>query len=204
MPTDDRKEFWAMVQFRHLIAATVLATSFMAQVALGQAPEPVQHLPTTPPPVQETAAGCATPGGCNEGCSTCDSSGFGVGYRGGLFGYFHSTCDMPQHHPYFPPMHGYYYFRPYHPSHVRWQQEFVASYGGDRRNPYSNDIFKVVYAEFAATQGEVTQEPATSPGSPVLPTPLVPSTPRRPLNVLPQQVPEVIPAPRALAPAQPR
>lgn len=49
-------------------------------------------------------------------------------------------------------MHGYYYFHPYHHSHVAMQQAFAASYGGDPRNPYSNDIFKLIYADYRASQ----------------------------------------------------
>jgi hypothetical protein len=60
---------------------------------------------------------------------------------------------MFPHYPYFPSMHGYYYFRPYHHSHVMLQQQRVAGWGGDPRNPYSNEIFQAVYAEYTAAQG---------------------------------------------------
>ncbi len=62
--------------------------------------------------------------------------------------WLHSTCDMPQHHAYFPPLHGYYYFRPYHPGHLTRQQRFVTGWGGDARHPYANHVFEAVYAEY--------------------------------------------------------
>jgi len=63
-----------------------------------------------------------------------------------------STCDMQPHCPYFPANHGYYYFRPYHHSHIAAHQASVASWGGDRRNPYSNAIFSRIYAEYDAAR----------------------------------------------------
>jgi len=92
---------------------------------------------TAAPTLDEACGGhgcgseCGTPSS-HRGCKCC------------------STCDMYQHRPYFPPMHGYYYFHPYHPSHVARQQAFAASFGGDPRNPYSNDVFKNVYADYKA------------------------------------------------------
>ncbi len=91
------------------------------------------------------AAECCN-SGCDGGCETC----------GGAYGvYFwaqwlHGTCDMPPRYPYFPSMHGYYYFRPYHQMHVMQQQAVVIGWGGDARNPYGNEIFKKVYAEYRA------------------------------------------------------
>ncbi|KKL45438.1 hypothetical protein LCGC14_2355690, partial [marine sediment metagenome] len=64
--------------------------------------------------------------------------------------WIHSTCNMPQHHAYYPPLHGYYYFRPYHPGHLAAQQQFVGQWGGDVRHPYTNQIFQTVYAEYQA------------------------------------------------------
>jgi hypothetical protein len=49
-------------------------------------------------------------------------------------------------------MHGYYYFRPYHHSHIAAHQAVVAGWGGDPRNPYSNAIYRAVYA--ASGQGQ--------------------------------------------------
>jgi hypothetical protein len=63
---------------------------------------------------------------------------------------------MPQHHAYFPVLHGYYYFRPYHPSHIPLHQQRVAGWGEDPRNPYSNDIFRRVYADYWAERSSQT------------------------------------------------
>jgi hypothetical protein len=59
---------------------------------------------------------------------------------------------MHQHHAYFPPLHGYYYFRPYHHSHIPTHQQRVATWGEDPRHPYANKIFQRVYAEYRAEQ----------------------------------------------------
>ena len=61
-------------------------------------------------------------------------------------------------------MHGYYYFRPYHHSHIARHQTLVAGWGGDPRNPYSNAIFQTVYA------GTAPQQEAPLP----IPTPITP------------------------------
>lgn len=61
-----------------------------------------------------------------------------------------AMCDMVQHHAYYPAMHGYYYFSPYNWRIVPRQQAFVACWGGDPRNPYSNAVFKGVYADYKA------------------------------------------------------
>lgn len=78
--------------------------------------------------------GCGGCGGCGHGCCPVDRC-------------WHSTCNMTQHYPYFPPMHGYYYFRPYNHAHIPRHQMWVESWGGDRLNPYSNEIFQTIYAE---------------------------------------------------------
>lgn len=70
---------------------------------------------------------------------------------------------MPQHYPYYPPMHGYYYFHPYHYAHVPAQQAFASQFGVDTRNPYSNDFFKVVYAEYKASLLRPLEEPTGAP-----------------------------------------
>ena len=70
---------------------------------------------------------------------------------------------MHPHYAYFPSMHGYYYFRPYHHSHVRLQQQTVAGWGGDVRNPYSNEIFQRVYAEYRADKGVPLAPPTPAP-----------------------------------------
>ena len=119
--------------------------------------------------------GCSE--GCSEGCGDCTTCGSGSCHSGacasrcgsccksalwrlGCCGGSHSAfskwagsaCGMHPHYAYFPSMHGYYYFRPYHHSHVRLHQQTVAGWGGDVRNPYSNEIFQAVYAERPAGQ----------------------------------------------------
>ncbi len=54
---------------------------------------------------------------------------------------------MSQHHAYFPPMHGYYYFRPYHHSHIEAQQQVAAGWGLNPNNPYDNQFFQAIYAQ---------------------------------------------------------
>ncbi len=51
-------------------------------------------------------------------------------------------------------MNGYYYFRPYNHRHVAEQQQTVAKWGGDPRNPYANEVFRQVYAEYKADREE--------------------------------------------------
>ncbi len=63
---------------------------------------------------------------------------------------FHGDCNMVPHTAYFPELHGYYYFRPYHYSHIRQHQEFVSSFGEDPRAPYANTIFQQVYKQMTA------------------------------------------------------
>ena len=108
--------------------------------------------------------------GCTTGCE-CESPACHQSWHGKcreLIGELKHTPlidlkePMPQHCPYYPPMHGYYYFRPYNHRHIPEQQEAVKSYGGDPRNPYSNDIFKRVYAEY-----ESGEDPAPVPPTPV-------------------------------------
>ncbi len=82
------------------------------------------------------------------------------GCRARLIG---STCNMPQRQAYFPPMHGYYYFRPYHHSHVPTQQTFARLWGEDPANPYANRIFQTVYEQYradaAAAQPPIPEQP---------------------------------------------
>ena len=76
---------------------------------------------------------------------------------------------------YYPAMHGYYYFHPYHHSHIVTQQELASQWGMDPRNPYANDFFKAVYAEYKAQDnmgGQVV--PAEEPTSPPEQVPLGP------------------------------
>lgn len=56
-----------------------------------------------------------------------------------------TTCNMYQHYPYFPTFHGYYYFRPYHWTYIRRDQEIAARLGEDPRFPYQTTVFDYVY-----------------------------------------------------------
>ncbi len=135
---------------------------------VAQAPAPVPT-PAMHAPAPSAVAGGAYNGpmaaGNGEG-SGCDGEmayGCRRGWHGG-----HGIYDMPQHYPYYPPMHGYYYFHPYHYTHVPAQQAFASQFGADPRNPYSNDFFKVVYAEYKASllrgaPEQIGAPPAESP-----------------------------------------
>jgi hypothetical protein len=48
--------------------------------------------------------------------------------------------DREQHQAYLPPVPGWYYFRPYSLGQLKAQQEMVAQWGGDPRNPYCTGI----------------------------------------------------------------
>ncbi len=65
---------------------------------------------------------------------------------------------MPQHYAYYPAMHGYYYMHPYHYAQVPQHQAFMARAGVDPRNPYSNDLFRTLYAEYRAGERARTVE----------------------------------------------
>jgi hypothetical protein len=72
-------------------------------------------------------------------------------------GCIHNTCNMPQHHRYFPQAHGYYYFRPYNSHYIRIHQSAATRYGAPQWNPYSNEIFNDIYAEFERAEAERTE-----------------------------------------------
>jgi len=46
-----------------------------------------------------------------------------------------------------PPVPGSYYFRPYSVIGLRDNQADALLWGGDPRDPYSNDLFQRVYSE---------------------------------------------------------
>ena len=73
-----------------------------------------------------------------------------------------SACTMPPHYAYFPSMHGYYYFRPYHSSHLTQQQALAAEWGEDPRNPYANRLFQQLREEQEAAQPASGPTPATT------------------------------------------
>ena len=55
---------------------------------------------------------------------------------------------MVQHYPYYPPLHGHYYFRPYSYNEMVAQREVALLIGEDRQNPYSNRIFAQIYRAY--------------------------------------------------------
>ena len=59
---------------------------------------------------------------------------------------------MPQHMPYFPNAHGYYYFHTYNLIHTQQQQEMVSRWGLDPRNPQDNRFFERIYQDHEAQQ----------------------------------------------------
>jgi hypothetical protein len=77
--------------------------------------------------------------------------------------FLNDSSGMPQHFAYYPAMHGYYYFHPYHHTHVVYEQQFASQFGMDPRNPHANDVFKMVYAEYKASQDAGVEQVPTSP-----------------------------------------
>lgn len=66
--------------------------------------------------------------------------------EGEEFDCWDSTYDMPQHYPYPPVYHGYYYYRPYNYAHVlRAKQQLL---GDSAIAPYSSMVFEQLYADF--------------------------------------------------------
>ena len=100
-------------------------------------------------PLEEMEMVCETD--CCDSDYCCEGSGCGGGCGGrcggGCLGN-NTRCQMHLHYPYYPAMHGYYYFRPYHPRHVREQQGVAALWGEDPRVPYANAVFQRVYAQY--------------------------------------------------------
>lgn len=103
----------------------------------------------------EMVEGCAHScgQGCVQGCGACNSCGCGDCECG--HGCCHACCQMPQHHAYYPAMHGYYYFRPYHHAHLQQQKLSAVSWGEDPRAPYANQVFQRVYQEYRAERAEM-------------------------------------------------
>ena len=91
-----------------------------------------------------------------------------------------STCDMYQHHAYYPECHGHYYFRPYNWEHYSRDMAFLLGVG--QVAPYSED-------------GQAELKPTTVPEQPLIQTRRVKlpnleelmkkPTPALPLPVLP-------------------
>lgn len=90
--------------------------------------------------------------GGGAGCSGSNLTSWPLCWEKRLWGsHYHwvwnSTGDMPQHMPYFPHAHGYYYFRPYNVVHGLQQQQMAARWGGDARDPYDIRLFEKIYQE---------------------------------------------------------
>ncbi|MHB8902353.1 MAG: hypothetical protein ACYC6Y_26640 [Thermoguttaceae bacterium] len=123
-------------------------------------PDPTVALAPQAPTDLPPAAPAASQGGCAEGScgcqGACASGRCGSCCPGCGSCRIGSTCNMGQHHAYYPPLHGYYYFIPYHPSHVRQQQQLVLSWGGNPSHPYANELFEQVYRQYKAEVGQNT------------------------------------------------
>lgn len=181
---------WCVAAWRTGIAVGVfLATS---QLVWGQS---AFIQPTSPAAAMSAGSVGPAPGGtyapntsfygAGGGAAPCGAGGLGGvaggaggGYGGAGVGYsgadhprffFNNAGGMPQHYPYYPAMHGYYYFHPYHHAHVPPQQTFASQWGVDPRNPYANDFFKVIYAEVKESHD---QPPEHVPAAPAGPTTL--------------------------------
>lgn len=98
--------------------------------------------------VGDGSGNCGCGSGCGGNCGGCCLRNCCLR----LF-LWRSTGDMPQHVPYYPNAHGYYYFRPYNAIHILQQQEMTARIGLDPRNPYDNRFLERIYAEQGAGQG---------------------------------------------------
>lgn len=91
-----------------------------------------------------------------DSCDCCDSGEDAWRWRH----WWHSSCGMVPHMPYDSPTRGTYYFRPYGVVDLFMQQEAVRHWGGDPRNPYSNQIFNRVYDELALEGVTAEEVPA--------------------------------------------
>ncbi|NLX99069.1 MAG: hypothetical protein GXY83_23255 [Rhodopirellula sp.] len=131
----------------------------VSKAAPMQSPAPLPE-PVVLTPAAEVQAADACPSGCSSGCG-------GVRPPSRL-DCFLSSCDMVQHYPYYPPLHGHYYFRPYSYNEMVAQREVALLIGEDRQNPYSNRIFAQIYRAYDE------RHPATVPAVPV---PVVPVPP---------------------------
>jgi len=85
-----------------------------------------------------------------------------------------STCDMPQHLPYYPACHGYYYFLPYNYCHVLQHKQLAPLLGAEPIAPYeTRELFDRIYVQVLGDEAfepgtEGTLEPIT-PDDEVLP-----------------------------------
>ena len=106
--------------------------------------------------------------GCSAGsdavCSTCNGS-LSDCECDNSFHCWDSTYDMPQHLPYPPAYHGYYYYLPYNYSHVLDAQEHLLS--DSAISPFTSTVFEQVYAEFPT--GPFNPDGSGMPGDQLIP-----------------------------------
>lgn len=89
----------------------------------------------------------------------------------------HSSCDMYPRSEYPAAAHGNYYFRAYNWTKVAWLQQEAASWGGDPRNPVSNQIFEGIYRDLGVAAKPPAEEVPVPPA------------------VFPNDVPDAVPSP---------
>ena len=125
--------------------AKVQPTAYLAS-------EDAEPLPTPTPQEMSYAADEPPPGSSRwhaldgpsygpnpSGCVRCK------GPWGRCWDWLFPPCNLVPHVPYPPTCHGWYHFRPYNVCQLPELQEAVHGWGGDPRNPYSNDLFQRVY-----------------------------------------------------------
>lgn len=98
--------------------------------------------PVTPGVCCDGGAGCGH-GCCHDDCCCCDD----WCRKWCLLHWKRSTGDMPQHFPYRPVNHGYYYFRPYNYSHIHIAKMIAVQHQGEPFAPYETPVFDKVYKE---------------------------------------------------------
>ena len=81
-----------------------------------------------------------------------------------------SPGDLTTHLPYYPSLHGYYYFRLYSLNYLRQQQAAAARWGGDPRNPFAVDFLERAQQEYAPRDTPLPPE-VIPPPSPHFPAP---------------------------------
>jgi len=80
--------------------------------------------------------------------------------------YWLSPCNLVPHLPYPPAAHGWYYFRPYNVDQLPQIRQVVIGWGGDPRNPCSNEIFQSVYRSVKEPSGSGIKDGSGSPQRP--------------------------------------
>ncbi len=78
-----------------------------------------------------------------------------VMHRGGVpwFRLLGNRCMMGNRLLYDAPLQGYYYFHPYHHSHIRTHQMFGELWGEPPENPYANQVFQRIYQQYREEAG---------------------------------------------------